>query len=130
MSLPNPDMGYLLSLRVDHEIVVEGGMTCVVLQDWPLPPGFDVANAHLLIRLHPGYPDVAPDMWWFSPAIHAADGTALPQTDVSEHYLNRDWQRWSRHLTPEQWRSGVDGLENYVALIKHELEQSVLAVVR
>ena len=105
-------------------------MTCVLLRDWSLPAGFDHATADLLVRLNPGYPDVPPDMWWFSPAIHTADGTALARTNVTEHYLGREWQRWSRHLTADQWRSGVDGLENYVALIRHELERSIPASIR
>ena len=130
MSLPDPDIAYLAGLSVEYQIESEGGMTCVLLRDCRLPAGFDHAAADLLVRLHPGYPDVAPDMWWFSPSVHRADGTALPNTDVYEHYLGRQWQRWSRHLSPEQWRSGMDGLENYVALIRHELERSVPAAVR
>lgn len=130
MSLPDPDLAFLAGTGTDYEIVAEGGMTCVLLRDWPLPAGFNHASADLLVRLHPGYPDVAPDMWWFSPSVRRADGTDLPNTNVHEQYLGRQWQRWSRHLTPEQWRSGIDGLENYVALIRHELERSIPAAVR
>ena len=130
MSLPDPDVRYLASLCIESEVTPEGGMTCVTLRDWPLPVGLSHTAADLLVRLHSGYPDVAPDMWWFSPPVLMADGTSLPQTQVREHYLGRQWQRWSRHLTAAQWRSGVDGLENYVALIRHELERSVPAPVR
>ena len=130
MGLPAPDMAFLSGLGIDYQVMAEGGMTCVLLQDWPLPEGFNHVTADLLVRLHPGYPDVAPDMWWFSPSVGRVDGTDLPNTNVYERYLGRQWQRWSRHLTPEQWRSGIDGLENYVTLIRHELERSVPAVVR
>ena len=130
MTLPDPDMAFLSGQGIEYEVVAEGGMTCVLLRDWPLPAGFNHAAADLLVRLHPGYPDVAPDMWWFSPAVRRADGTDLPNTNVYEQYLGRQWQRWSRHLTPEQWRSGIDGLENYVALTRHELERSVPAAVQ
>ena len=130
MSLPDPDVAYLDGLGLESQVEVEGGMTCVLLRNWPLPVGYSHTTVDLLVRLHPGYPDVAPDMWWFSPAVCMADGTHLPQTQAREHYLGRDWQRWSRHLTPDQWRSGLDGLENYLALIRHELERSVPAQVR
>ncbi len=130
MTLPDPDMAFLSGQGIEYEVVAESGMTCVLLRDWPLPAGFNHAAADLLVRLHPGYPDVAPDMWWFSPAVRRADGTDLPNTNVYEQYLGRQWQRWSRHLTPEQWRSGIDGLENYIALTRHELERSVPAAVR
>lgn len=127
MSLPDADMAYLASPSVKYQIEVESDITCVVLQDWTLPAGFNHAAADLLVRLNPGYPDIPPDMWWFSPSVLRADGTDLPNTNVGEQYLGRDWQRWSRHLTPGQWQSGTDGLENYVALIRHDLERSVPA---
>ena len=130
MSLPNSETAFLSSLGIDHQIIAENGMTCVLLQDWSLPAGLNLVSADLLVRLPPGYPDVCPDMWWFSPSVHRADGTDLPNTGVYEHHLGRRWQRWSRHLTPEQWRSGIDGLENYVALIRHDLERWVPAAVR
>ena len=69
-------------------------------------------------------------MWWFSPAVHLAAGTALPATDVVEVYLGRQWQRWSRHFTNGQWQSGVDGLASYLALIQQDLEHSVPEMAR
>jgi hypothetical protein len=105
-------------------------MVCVVMAQWPLPRGLDRDAADLLVRLSPGYPDVPPDMWWFSPAVHLADGTALPATDVVEVYLGRQWQRWSRHFTNGQWQSGVDGLASYLALIRQDLEHSVPEMAR
>ena len=126
MALPGPDIAYLNERGVAHEIATESGMICVVLPEWPLPSGFDRNAADLLIRLHPGYPDVAPDMWWFCPAVHLADGTALPATSVFEMHFGRRWQRWSRHFNSGQWQSGVDGLASFLALIRQDLERSVL----
>ena len=125
MSLPQSDTAYLTERSVAHEIVTESGMTCVVMPQWPLPNGFDRDASDLLIRLSPGYPDVAPDMWWFLPPVRLADGKDLPATNVSETYLGRSWQRWSRHFNSGQWQSGVDGLESFLALIRQELERSV-----
>ena len=97
----------------------------ILVKQWPLPKGLDHDAADLLLRLSAGYPDVQPDMWWFSPAVHRADGKELPNTNVVESYLGRRWQRWSRHFSSGQWRSGVDGLESYLALIRQELEHGV-----
>ena len=96
-------------------------MTCVLIQGFQLPAGLDRSAADLLIRLSAGYPDVPPDMWWFDPAVKLATGAQIPATEVQEVYFGRRWQRWSRHLTKEQWRTGVDSLESYVALIQREL---------
>ena len=92
MSLPELDITYLNERGIAHEIVLESGMTCVVIPQWPLPKGFDRDASDLLIRLSPGYPDVHPGMWWFCPAVHRADGRELPNTNVVELYLGRTWQ--------------------------------------
>ena len=130
MSLPDADIAYLAGLSVEHRVQVEDNMTCVVLVDWPLPGGFDHRTVDVLVRLPPGYPDVAPDMWWFDPPVLTAEGAALPRTNRFENYLGRRWQRWSRHLPGGQWRSGIDGLESYFALIRTDLQRSVPATVR
>ena len=96
-------------------------MTCVIIPAFGLGAGFDQAQADLLLRLAPGYPDVPPDMWWFSPSVRRADGAEIPATQAIEHHFGRPWQRWSRHLTPGQWRSGVDCLESYIAIVRNEL---------
>lgn len=121
MALPEPDAEFLARRGLPHTIAVDGPMTCVVLQDWSLPPGLNVASADLLIRLQPGYPDLPPDMWWFAPSLTLANGGVIQATEVIENHLGQTWQRWSRHFNPGQWRSGIDGLESYLALIDREL---------
>ena len=69
MSLPANDLAFLNERGITHQVVPEGGMICVILPQWPLPTGFNQCASDLLLRLHPGYPDVPPDMWWFSPAV-------------------------------------------------------------
>jgi hypothetical protein len=124
VTLPLPDIEYLKRRNLQHQLVAEGGMTCVVLPSWRLPVGLSQSTADLLLRLQPGYPDLPPDMWWFSPDVLLANGSRIQATEVTEHHLGRPWQRWSRHLQPGQWKSGVDGLESYLALIDRELARA------
>ena len=125
MSLPKHDTEYLSERGIGHQISSEGSMTCIVLPHWQLPRGFNRESSDLLIMLSSGYPDVHPDMWWFDPPVHLADGTRPPNTNAVGTYLGRNWQRWSRHFSNGQWQSGVDGLESYLALIRQNLERSV-----
>ena len=119
--LPEHDIDYLVALGTKYSVVSEGGMLCVVISDFLLPAGFEVGVADLMLRLAPGYPDVAPDMWWFHPAVKRIDGVEIPATQSLETYLSRTWQRWSRHLVPGQWKPGVDSIESYLALVRREL---------
>ena len=126
MSLPPDDLKYLAERGINHSVASEANMTCVLLPQYRLPTGFDRPQSDLLLRLNTGYPDVPPDMWWFDPPIRRKDGRPIPATEVTEQYLGRSWQRWSRHFGSGQWRSGLDCLETFLALIRKELERSVL----
>ena len=127
MTLPAVDVTYLGERGITHQVVLEANMLCVLLPGFALPPGYDRMQSDLLLRLHPGYPDVPPDMWWFDPPIQPADGRPIQATDSREQYLGRSWQRWSRHLNQGHWRSGIDSLETFLALIRRELERCVAA---
>lgn len=129
MSLPKVDIEYLNERGIDYELADDSGMACLIFRSWPLPPGYDIEAADLLLRLSPGYPDVNPDMWWFDPPVRLADGSSPPATDVVEQYLGRSWQRWSRHFTNGQWQSGVDGLESFLALVRRDIERSAPAEI-
>ncbi len=120
--LPPIDQEYLQTRMPGSTVSLDRGMICVVIPHLALPAGFTVAQADLLLRLAPGYPDVPPDMWWFQPAVLRVNGRPITMTQVQENYLGRVWQRWSRHLQPGQWRSGVDSLESYLALVRRELD--------
>ena len=123
MAIPQSDMACLDERGIEYSVVLEANMTCIVIRGYVLPPGYDRAQADLLLRLMPGFPDVPPDMWWFDPAIRRSDGRIVQATEVMEHHLGRTWQRWSRHFQPGQWRSGIDSLEGFLALIRKELER-------
>ena len=119
--LPAPDAAFLAERSLEYATSLEGGVICIVLPEWTLPPGYNVQKADLLVRLPAGYPDLPPDMWWFDPAVLRADGSQIRATEAIENHLGRRWQRWSRHLDPEQWCSGVDGIGSFFTLIREEL---------
>jgi hypothetical protein len=123
MSLPQSDVTCLAERGIQYSISVEANMTCIVFPGYKLPGGYDRAASDLLLRLQPGFPDVPPDMWWFNPAIRLANGGVVQATEVVERHLGKDWQRWSRHFNAGQWRSGIDSLESFLALIRKELER-------
>jgi hypothetical protein len=124
VALPEHDMAFLANRGLSFSISEEGGLICVLIADWPLPPGYDHGVADLLLRLQTGYPDLPPDMWWFYPAVRLANGSLAPNSDQYEPHLpamGRQWQRWSRHFQNGQWQSGIDGLESFLALIRGDM---------
>lgn len=123
--LPSLDVEYLTRFP-GHTVSMDGGMICIVIPNFLLPPGLNRQTADLLLRLAPGYPDIPPDMWWFDPAVCRADGVEIPATQAKENHVGRQWQRWSRHFAQGQWNSGLDSVESYLALVRRELVKAAL----
>lgn len=113
--LPSHDDAYLTAEGLDHEVIIEGGRTGVVLKDYPLPEGvFDQTSVDLLILLPTGYPDACPDMFFVSPWIKVArTGRYAHAADRPHQFGGVNWQRWSRHS--QKWRPGIDGLHTMIA---------------
>lgn len=104
----------------------EAGFHCVVIKNFPLPAGYQVQSTDLLLRLPPGFPDAAPDMWWCDPPIRIAATQAFPPaSELIENYLGRQWQRFSRHFQPGQWKPGRSGVESFLAVIRRDFARTM-----
>jgi Prokaryotic E2 family E len=117
--LPARDVAYLRDCGQHYDVLPDGGFVCLVLRGYQLPPGYTPATTDVLIRIPPGFPDAAPDMWWCSPPVRlAATGEYPIAADAMEPMLGRTWQRISRHIPPGVWRPGHDSLATYLSLIR------------
>ena len=93
-----------------------GGWTFLVISDYVLPAGFEPNRVQLLVKLPPGFPDAAPDMFWALPAVKTPTGS-LPRATCIERLLGKDWQRFSWHLSPGAWKPGVSGLRDFLRCV-------------
>lgn len=94
-----------------------GGWTFLVISDYPLPAGFTPSQVELLIKLPPGFPDAAPDMFWVHPEVRI-DGGGLPIATSNELLLGRTWQRFSWHLAAGAWKPGISTLRDFLRCIR------------
>ena len=92
------------------------GWCFLVISEYELPAGFQPGRVEILIKLPPGYPDAAPDMFWVSPAVRTAGGS-LPRATSEERLLGKNWQRFSWHLSPGAWKPGVSSLRDFLRCI-------------
>ena len=120
--LPSADRRYLANQGVVYTEVSEGGQRGVVLRGRPLPTGrFDVTQADVLVLLPPGYPDIAPDMFYLVPWVRLTTTQGYPRlADQPLAFGGQTWQRWSRHNS--EWRPGVDGIWTMLKRVEHALE--------
>lgn len=120
-SLPAEDMEWLEGCGLPFELIAEGGVLRVVLNDLPVPPGYNVDRVSVNVRIDPGYPDSQIDMAYFYPDLALTSGRPIGALSVDQ-FDGKVWQRWSRHRTPANpWRSGIDGLATHFALVNEWL---------
>lgn len=115
--LREQDQEFLAEAGLTYTIDVEPGFANVVIEDFSTAPGLTPDKVDLLLRLPFGFPDAAPDMFWVAPHATSTGGVQIPGTELTETYVNRTWQRWSRHIA-QQWRPGIDNLETYLAYVR------------
>lgn len=118
--LTDEDSAFLESKGWRFETKPDGEFVALIIYDYPLPTGYALERADLLLRLPGGFPDAAPDMFWFSPEVLYAGGGAPAATGDRLDFDGRVWQRWSRHLATG-WRPGIDNLQTYLRLIRNDL---------
>ncbi len=123
MVLRPADQEVLDELGCGCDLSTDGAFVAVVVKAFPLPRGLRPERSDMLFRLPPGFPDAAPDMFWFDPVVIGPDGVTIAGTESREAYLGRSWQRWSRHIAG-QWRPGIDNLGTYLAYIRRCLDQA------
>lgn len=124
--LSESDTAFLDSLGLPWEAVTEGGVNRVIINDFPIPKGYNIEKVSLHLRIEAGYPDVQIDMVYFYPDLTRNDNIAI-RTIAAESFDGKVWQRWSRHRTGEApWRPGLDDISTHMALIREWLNLELL----
>jgi hypothetical protein len=78
----------------------------------------------LLILIPSGYATTKLDSFYTSPHLKSANGADPQAASGRETLFGREWQFWSRHLTEQEWRPGIDGLETYLQYVVTELKKT------
>lgn len=112
IALPDTDVRALDALGLCWETVA-GPVRHLIVHGFPLPTGYNVAEATALVRLD-SYPPGPLDMVYFAPALARSDGRpigALTPTSIGGSAC----QQWSRHYP---WRQGQDSLSTHLGRIR------------
>jgi len=123
-SQPPADYGLGTALLAEAGIASEravmhtgaGGWRFLVISDFEVPAGFEPNRVELLVKLPPGFPDAAPDMFWVHPAVRTPTGD-VPRATTNERLLGKNWQRFSWHLAAGAWKPGVSELRDFLRCV-------------
>lgn len=107
------DRGFLLQHHPQPD-----GWLFLVLEGYPLPPGYNHERSNLLIKVPPAYPLAQLDMFWMEPNLRLKDNR-LPANTSLEVWLGATWLRFSWH--PTAWRPGRDNLLTFLGFIERRI---------
>jgi hypothetical protein len=124
MNLPEDDELFLEQKEVKWRLVEgQGGRGLLLIPEYAVNAGkYDRDSTDLLIHIPPQYNMAQLDMWYVDPPLKLKSNGDFPDRAATmENYLDRTWQRFSRHLPSGAWRSGIDGLPMFFTFINREL---------
>ncbi len=79
-------------------------------------------TVRMLVLIPKGYAKVRLDSWYVSPSLFHLNGQPIDRANSDQALFGETWQFWSRHLTEQEWRANIDGLETYIQYIRAGLK--------
>ncbi|MCW3109111.1 MAG: hypothetical protein JWQ09_3617 [Segetibacter sp.] len=122
-SLPAEDIEFLESANVEWEAINQGNRW-LILHNYPVPEGYNVSTVDAALLIPPSYPAAEIDMAYFFPSLQTLSGRPIPATSY-QVIDNKQFQRWSRHRKPGDWRPGLDNVSTHLLLINNWFEKEV-----
>ena len=128
-SLAEDDEVCLKGTGLVWETAIEGGTKWLIVRQYPLPAGYNLAFADVALRIPPSYPDGQIDMVYFYPALALASGRNVKA--LTDHPLEgKQYQQWSRHRTAANpWRPGLDNICTHLLQVDSWLKRELPTAV-
>ncbi len=99
----------------------ENNQILVVIEKYPVPPGWNNSETTLLLVTDIGYPNSKMDMFWTDLGLKL-NGDRIPQAgDVVQPFMGKQWRRFSWHV--QKWNPAVDNIITYLGTVDARLRQ-------
>lgn len=123
-SLPAEDAEFLDNKGLRWEALVENGLRWLIIYDHLVPEGYNVQLVEVALQIAPNYPAAEIDMAYFHPGLIKKSGRAIYA--LSQQQIDgKNFQRWSRHRNPGEWRPGLDNISTHLVLVENWLEKEL-----
>ena len=101
------------------------GRRWLVVQNYPLPQGYNVATCTIALEIPVAYPTAQIDMFYCIPHLQLASGGTPAATEHREIIDGQSFQRWSRHRPTNSWSAVKDSVATQFGLIEESLCREV-----
>jgi hypothetical protein len=114
----------LTARGLEWEAIVEGNAKWLIFPRYSIPAGYNHQSASAALRIKPSYPDDDIDMVYFFPALALTSGKIIQK--LTPHPLDgKQYQQWSRHRKPGEWRPGIDNVCTHLLQVDWWLEREL-----
>jgi Prokaryotic E2 family E/Multiubiquitin len=118
-SLPADDVEFLDNNSLLWEAIVQQSHW-LLIKDHPVPEGYNVSTVDIVLLIPPSYPAGEIDMAYFYPPLQKKSGRTIGA--ISYQIIDgKNFQRWSRHRKPGEWRPGLDDISTHLLLVNNWL---------
>jgi hypothetical protein len=123
--LGEEDIDGLAARGFTWETIIEAKTKWLIVNDYPIPDGYNHRKASVALRIPPSYPDDQIDMAYFFPALALVSGKQIIK--VTAHSLDgKEFQQWSRHRTEANpWRKGLDSICTHLLQVDSWMERAL-----
>lgn len=119
-SLPEEDTDFLNKMGFRWEAHSEGRYMWLLIHDYGIPPGYNVDTCTVALMIPPSYPASQIDMAYFFPQLKKKSGKAINAL-ANQTIDGNNYQRWSRHRKPNEWKPGIDCVSTHLTLVNNWL---------
>ena len=125
-ALLDSDDALLEGLGLPWRTLVECNRRWLLLDNYPVPPGYTAATTALALEIPLTYPSAQIDMFYCYPQLALASGCAIDRTQVRAMILGQEFHGWSRHRSgASAWDPAKDNVATQLALVDHCLAREV-----
>ncbi|NRF38546.1 E2/UBC family protein [Pedobacter foliorum] len=123
-TLPEEDIEFLDNLGLLWEAIANQPGMWVMIHDYPIPVGYNVQKAEVALLISSHYPAAEIDMAYFHPSLIKVSGRTI--NNVFDQVIDgKNFQGWSRHRKPGEWRPGVDNIATHLCLVDNWLVKDI-----
>jgi hypothetical protein len=106
------------------ETIVDNTTKWIIVSQYPIPEGYTTRTADAALRIPPSYPDDQIDMVYFSPSLELVNGRPIRALSLC-NLDGKQYQQWSRHRKPGEWRPGIDNISTHFLQVDSWLEKEL-----
>ena len=92
------------------ELTVDEESTWMIVEHYPLPPGWNKPETKILILIPSGYSTTPPDNFYTDDDLRLENENQALSASPGQNVAGGTWQQFSYHVQPGEWRPHAEPL--------------------